>query len=372
MTPSSPTRTETRIRFWRSSSISPKEYHRQKNIYFVLSILFQITFFLVAASMDLSRVFHEPVYFVVLYAALQTVLWPIRFLSGHRLERKYGLSKQTFASWSGDTLKGQVLGLAVFVAGAWLFYVALRHWPSDWWWILALAVFALSAFFSTVFPVWVLPLFYRSTPLAEPSLEERCRETLERCGLPPLPFFKLHLGQKTVRANAALAGFGPTRRVLLADTLLSGYTCEEVQMVVAHEIGHHVRKHILRSLLFEFFLCLAGFFVLFEIWPTTALNDPATFPVLMIVVTLANLLALPGYNLLSRAHEKEADRFALGIYPDGGTFKTLMEKLADQNMADPEPSRWEEFVLYSHPSKRNRLRHAENFLKSLAKSKAKA
>lgn len=322
--------------------------------------------------MDLSGIFHGPVYFAVLYAALQTVLWPIRYLSGHRLEREYGLSKQTFASWSGDYLKGQVLGLAVFVAGAWVFYLSLGLWPSDWWWILALAVFGLGAFFSTIFPVWVLPLFYRSTPLADPSLEERCRETLERCGLPPLPFFKLHLGQKTARANAALAGFGPTRRVLLADTILSGYTPQEIQMVVAHEIGHHVRKHILRALALEFLLCLAGFFVLFKVWPAASLSDPATFPILMTVVMLADLLALPGHSVLSRAHEKEADRFALRIYPDGETFKALMEKLADQNMANPEPSRWEEFTLYSHPSKKNRVEHAENFLKSLAKSKAEA
>lgn len=314
----------------------------------------------------------EPLYFLFFYFALECALLPTRFLSGYRLEKKYALSKQTVGAWFADYLKGLLMGVVLFFVSASFFYSSLSRWPDDWWWILTLVIFLFSAFLSAVFPVWIMPLFYRSTRLEDPELESRCQETLKRCGLPRMPILKIHLGQKTVKANAALVGFGPTRRIVLGDTLLSGYTPDEIQMVTAHEVGHHIRRHVIRSLVLESALSAAGLFILFRAIPPEILSDPHALPILMLLVLAAGLLVMPARNSLSRAHEREADRFALKLYPEEAVFTSLMEKLSRNNLANPEPSRWEEFLLYSHPSKKNRVRAAQNFLKFLAKSKNEA
>ena len=349
------------------TTVPAKDYHRKKNICLVLSVSAQIIYF-IAAAIGMPQNISKPFYLLLFYSGLMLTCFPVQLFSSHHLEKKYGLSKQTFLSWILDFFKAQAMGAVFFVAAGLIFYWLLDAYPNDWWWILSVVVFTFSAFFSTIFPVLILPFFFRSTPLNDPELERACQETLKRCGYPKRNFFKLHLGQKTTKANAALTGVGPTRRVLLADTLLNGYTSQEIQMVVAHEIGHDAKKHILRSIAIELAVSLTAFYVLCRVWPPDSLRELRYFPFLMLISTLFNLLGMPASHFISRAHEKEADRFALKVYPDLPVFESLMEKLSAQNMANPEPSYLEEFALYSHPSKKNRVQHAKNFLKILANS----
>ncbi len=296
---------------------------------------------------------------------MQAVFWPLRYYSGWRLEKKFGMSKQTFSAWLADYFKAQALGLLFFVLSALVFFAVVQALPSHWWWILALISFGFSTFFSTLFPVVILPLFYKCPPLKEPLLAERLQRTLERCGLPGLPLYEIRLGEKTVRANAMVAGFAGTRRALLSDTLLKKYEPEEIEMVLAHEAGHAVLRHIARSLFYEAVSAFAGFYALFYFFGRTDLLSLGFFPVLLLVAHLAGLVALPFTNTLSRFHEKEADRFALERYPNLGVFRSLMEKLALHNLADPSPGRLEETLLYTHPSKDHRIAAAEKFLRML-------
>ncbi len=271
--------------------------------------------------------------------------------------------RQNFADWLADTLKAQALGLLFFTVSALTFFYVLRAWPEQWWWILGIVTFAFSAFVSTVFPVLILPLFYRCVPLEESSLVVRLRKTLELCNLPKLPLFEIRMGEKTTRANAMLTGFGKTRRALLSDTLLAQYEPAEIEMVLAHEAGHDVRRHLIRSLIFEAGAAGASFYALFLFSMEFDFQDLAFFPGLMLAAHLAGLALLPAINFLSRLHEKEADCFALERYPDRAVFTSLMEKLARHNLSDPSPSRLEEFLLYTHPSKTNRIAYAEKFLR---------
>ncbi len=279
---------------------------------------------------------------------------------------------QNFKGWFADHLKAQTLGLLFFVGSALVFYAAVRAWPMQWWWALAAITFAFSAFFSTLFPVLILPLFYKCPPITDGTLIARLQGTLERCGLPKLPLFEIRLGDKTVRANAMLTGFGKTRRALLSDTLLAKYDLPEVEMVLAHEAGHDVRRHLLRSLLFEAATAAGGFYALYRFSRGFDLIDLALFPALALIAHLAGLVMLPVHSALSRRHEKEADRFALERYPDLGVFSSLMEKLALHNLSDPSPGKWEEAFLYTHPSKKNRIAHAEKFLGMLLANSRRA
>lgn len=352
-----------------------RAYHRRKKRLRLASILLQLTFLSSAAlfiagpaaaaleRLTVSETTRRFLMVAGLFLAWQAALWPLRVLSGWRLEKDFSLLKQDFRGWLADQAKSLSLSGAVFVGGALLFYWTTENLPGQAWWCLGLLTFGFSAFFAALFPVWVLPLFFKTEPLPDGALKERLRRALALCGFPDLPLFVLKLGEKTVRENALLTGLGRTRRAMLSDTLLANYTDAETEMVLAHEAGHHALGHLPRSLLAEAVMALAGFWLLFRLFPAERLLDTAFFPALALLSYASGLASLPLANGLSRAHERGADRFALERYPDLETFRSLMGKLAARNLADPSPGRLEEFILYTHPSKARRLDHAERFLR---------
>lgn len=350
-------------------------YHRKRKKYRLASLLLHTSLLIYLSLMSgepllgmvkalaLQDFWQRGLFLVLFYLLAQFLLWPIRYLSNWKLEKDFGMLKQNFAGWLKDTFITHALGILFFTASALVFFSVLRAWPEQWWWLLAIIAFAFSAFTSTVFPVLILPLFYQCVPLNEPNLVPRLQKTLEICGLPKLPLFEIRMGKKTVRANAMLTGFGKTRRALLSDTLLTQYEPTEIEMVLAHEAGHDRRRHLMRSLIFEAGTASISFYVLFRFSQGVDLLSLEFFPTLVLAVHLAGLTLLPLANSLSRLHETEADNFALERYPDIAVFSSLMEKLAQNNLSDPSPSGLEEFFLYTHPSKKNRIAHARNILR---------
>jgi len=359
-------------------------YHLRKNRYLVISIAAQLLFFFAFILSNAATPILEALrktglqkwalmagVAVVFFAIWQATAWPTRYLSGWRLEKAFKMTRQTFGGWLIDALKSSALSLIFFLLSTLVFYAVVFARPADWWWILSVLTFIFSAFFATLFPVLIVPIFYKYLPLEDPGLVARLQKSLERCGFPNLPLFEIKLGEKTVRANAMLTGFGKTRRAMMSDTLLKNYSEDEITMVLAHEAGHHARGHLWRSLAIDTALSMSGFFLLF------CLTDPALagmefFPVLVLLSYVSGLVLMPLHNAISRMHEREADRFALEHYPDAASFRSLMEKLSGQNLANPSPGKWEEFFLYTHPSKNNRIAHAEKFLSMHLANKGRA
>ena len=359
-------------------------YHLRKNRYLVISIATQLLFFSTFILFNAATPILEALqktglrkwalmvgFATVFFAIWQTVNWPVRYLSGWRLEKAFKMTRQTFGGWLIDALKSSALSLIFFLLSTLVFYAVIFACPADWWWILTMLTFIFSAFFATLFPVFILPMFYKYSPLKDPDLAARLQKSLGRCGFPKLPLFEIKLGEKTVRANAMLAGFGKTRRAMISDTLLKDYSEDEIVMVLAHEAGHHARGHLWRTLAIDAALSMGGFFLLF------CLTDPALagmefFPVLVLLSYASGLALMPLHNGISRMHEREADRFALSCFPDMNIFRSLMEKLAKQNLSNPEPGHWEEFFLYTHPSKKNRIASAEKFLGMRLANKGRA
>ena len=293
---------------------------------------------------------------------------PIAFYSGFLVERRYGLSTQHVGDWAVDQAKAFTVATLLATGAASLLYFIIRLDP-DRWWLPAGAVLALlSVGVARLSPVLLLPLFYRVKPLDGEALRQRLVSLAERSGAPVLGAYEWGLSTKTRHANAALTGLGSTRRILVSDTMLSAYSDEEIEVVLAHELAHHVHRDIWKGLAFESALVLAGFYVAaqtldWSIGPAQLRgpSDPAGLPVLLLALGAVSLAMAPVAHALSRAYERRADRFALELTRNPRAFISAMRRLADQNLAEEHPSRFVLWLFSSHPPIRDRIAAAESF-----------
>jgi len=290
---------------------------------------------------------------------------------GFRLERRYKLSNQRFRSWIWDEFKGFLVGLVLGGIVVELLYFTIRQWPQNWWvlaWILFMVLFIVMA---QLAPVVLFPIFYKFEPLDDEELRRRLVVLSERAGTRVRGVYRWKLSEKSKKANAALTGLGATRRIILADTLLDNYSPDEIEAVLAHELGHHVHRHILKSMLVQAAITFVGFWAanwtlhyavdrhMFE-----QLSDFANLPLLALVSVVLSFLLMPALNAYSRYNERQADRYAFESISSVEPFISSMNKLATQNLAERTPSKWVEWLFYSHPSISRRLAAAEQWGKT--------
>ena len=305
---------------------------------------------------------------IALIVILQIVEFPFAFYQGHLLEHHYGLSTQTTRHWLTDHVKGVALGLVLAVAGTSVMYFALREFPDNWWWISA-AVFALATIgLARAAPVLLLPLFYKFKPLDRPALVDRLMSLAARARTDVVGVFEWVLSGHTRKANAALAGMGRTRRILLSDTLLADYSEDEIEVILAHELAHHVHRDLWRGIAVQSVILVGGFFVAGLILRAAArplelrgMSDPAGLPLLLLCGGIWSFLALPLANAMSRAQERAADRYALAATQNVDAFVTAMKRLSQQNLAEEYPSPVVRWLFYSHPPIRERIDAARAF-----------
>ena len=312
---------------------------------------------------------------VVIYVVLFTLLneagsLPLAFYGGFVLERRYGLSRQPVRAWLVDQLKSLGLGLLLGSIAAVILYALIARFPLGWW-LPAAAVFAvLVVGLANIAPILLLPLFYSVKPLSKETLRTRLVALGERAGARVVDAYEWGLGEKTSKANAALTGIGGSRRILVSDTMLAEYSDDEIEVVLAHELAHHVHGDLWKGLAFETVLILAGFFA--ASWllrlaaPLARLGstaDVAGLPLLLLAAGAVSLVALPAAHAMSRAHERSADRFALRLTGNGTAFISAMRRLAAQNLAEEEPSELVQWLFYSHPPIRERIAAAQSFVR---------
>jgi STE24 endopeptidase len=324
-----------------------------------------------AAALSTGR-WHAAVV-VVMYAAGLTVVHeigslPIAFYDGFVLERRYGLSNERIGGWLRDQGKSLAVGLVLGTSAASLIYFFIRRSPENWW-LPAGAMFALLIVgLTNLAPVLLLPLFYRVRPLGRDALRSRLMGLAERAGARVLGAYEWGLGEKTKKANAALAGLGRTRRILVSDTMLAEYSDDEIEIVLAHELAHHVHGDIWKGLAFESALVVSGFFAAARVLDAGVgahglrdAADPAGLPLLLLAAGAVSLVMLPAAHAMSRAYERSADRFALELTGNPGAFISAMRRLAAQNLAEEQPSRVTQWLFYSHPPIRERIGAAQAF-----------
>jgi STE24 endopeptidase len=290
---------------------------------------------------------------------------------GFRHEQKFQLSNQKFRSWLWDEVKGFLLGLILASILVELLYFMIRESPQHWWiltWGLFMSFFVVMA---QLAPVVLFPIFYKFEPLDNEDLRRRLVQLSEQAGTRVRGVYRWNLSEKSKKANAALTGLGSTRRIILADTLLDNYAPEEIEAVLAHELGHHVHRHIMKSILVQAGITLFGFWVanfvlhfsvdhhMFE-----ELSDFANLPLLAITATLISLMLMPALNAYSRYNERQADRYAFESITSIEPFISSMNKLAQQNLAERTPARWIEVLFHSHPAIAKRVAAAEAWSRS--------
>jgi len=305
-------------------------------------------------------------YLAIFGLVYYVVMLPLHLYSSFHLEHRFGLSHLTLRGWVIRETK-QVALSAFF--GALLvesFYALLRHAPHSWPFWATVGWIGFTIVLVRVFPTLILPIFYKTTPLEDDALSQRLAQLCQRVGLPVLGTFRFNLGAETRRANAALAGLGKTRRVLLSDTLLAEFPHDEIEGVLAHELAHHHYRHITKLLVVSAVGSWCGFLmtqIVAKRWVgwahLTGLADIAGFPLLALWLSLLGFVSLPLQNGLSRYFEWQADHFAVATTKRGRAFADALRRLAQLNLADPNPPRWIVWMLYDHPPITERIQAAE-------------
>src|SRR6266446_3531279 len=284
-----------------------------------------------------------------------------------RLEHRYQLSNQKLRAWIWDEAKGFLLSVIVAGLLVELLYFIIREFPQYWWLIAWLGFLGVTVLLAQLAPVVLFPIFYKFEPLKDEELKLRLIRLGERAGTRVRGVYKWHLSEKSKKANAALTGLGNTRRIILADTLLDHYSPDEIEAVLAHELGHHVHRHILKSIAVQAGITLLGF------WAANAvlhyaidqrhmfetLSEFVNLPLLALIFALLSFLLMQAMNAFSRFNERQADRYAFENIASVDPFISSMNKLAVQNLAERTPSRWVEWWFHSHPAIARRVAAAE-------------
>jgi STE24 endopeptidase len=295
---------------------------------------------------------------------------------GFRLEHRFNLSNQKLRARLWDETKGFLVGLVLASIIVEVLYLIIRAAPQYWWLIAWAAFLGLFVLLAQLAPVVLFPIFYKFEPLQDDELKSRLVRLSERAGTRVRGVYKWNLSEKSKKANAALTGIGKTRRIILADTLLDHYSPDEIEAVLAHELGHHVHKHILKSIVVQAAITLVGFWAAnwvlhyaMERWHIfETLSDFANLPLLVLVSTVMSFLLLPAINAFSRYNERQADRYAFRSVPSVEPFISSMNKLAEQNLAERSPSKWVEWFFHSHPAISRRVAAAEQWARQPAKA----
>lgn len=307
-------------------------------------------------------------YVVVFGGILFIINLPLSFYQGYTLPHRFELSTQNVKGWITDQVKGILLGGVLGVIVLEIIYAVLRASPNLWWLWAALILLVFNVILANLAPVILMPLFNKYVPLGgeHSELAERLMKLAERSGTYVRGVFKFDMSRRTRQANAGLTGLGNTRRIVIGDTLLSEFTADEIETVMAHELGHQVHKDIPLGIVFGSLTTLVGLYLASlglglgtRLLGFTGSADIAAFPVFVIVIGLYSLVTMPLENGFSRWRERRADEYALSLTHNGSAYASALRRLANQNLSDADPEAWVEWLLYSHPALGKRIAMAE-------------
>jgi STE24 endopeptidase len=310
--------------------------------------------------------------FVFIIGAVSYVIsFPVDYVFSFRLEHKFGLSNQKFIKWVEENLKSLAVGIVLGVPVLLLFYYFLLNYTLWWVWFGCL-ILVYSVILAQIAPVVIFPLFYKFHPINNESLKEKILDLCKKVGFRVKGVYVFNMSKTTKKANAAFTGIGRTKRIILGDTLVTGFSEDEILTVFAHELGHYKKGHIKKNILFSIGSTFVTLFILSIVYsallPAFGFAnrwDIAALPLLALMAGVFGFLTKPIGSYISRRFEFEADRFAIKLIGNFDVFKSMMEKLAFQNLADEEPNRFVEFWFRSHPSIKRRIDTGKKYFNSL-------
>ena len=339
-----------------------------------IGVVFLLVLLLSPLSVDLRDLFdfalplQVALYAVVLVVCYGAVTAPLSLYRGFVLPRRYGLLSQGLRGWLWDEAKAGALGLVMGVAALVLLYWLMAHFAQTWWLWAGLSLLLLTVVLTNLAPLVIVPLFYRLEPLGDATLGERLAGLARRAGTRVKGVFTIDMSSKGTTGNAALMGLGNTRRIVLGDTILDRYTTDEIETIVAHELGHQVHRDVPRLICFQSAVTLLGLYLVHLVLAQGVawlgfggIADIASFPLLALLLGAFALLVAPLESAYSRHLEGAADEYALALTDNPQGFVTMMTKLADQNLSEAKPPRWVELLFYDHPPYQKRLARAYGY-----------
>ncbi|MDD5236341.1 MAG: M48 family metallopeptidase [Candidatus Omnitrophica bacterium] len=300
---------------------------------------------------------------VIGYALLNSVL---NFYRSFLLEHKFGLSTQNFKGWLADFLKGLIISCVIFLVLTQAFYFLLARFPLTWWLVVAGFWILFSVILARLTPTLLIPLFFKYKTLGDETLKARIMKLAGNMQVKVLDVFEIDFSKKTTKANAAFVGVGRTKRVILTDTLKNKYSYDEIEVILAHEFAHYRLKHLLKLILINSFFTLAMLYFIFkssgyvfDFFSLGSLSDIANLPIVLLYMIIFNTVVSPWANAISRKFEKDADRLSLEFTGMRTAFISVMNKLAEQNLADISPNKWVKWFFFDHPPINERIEMAK-------------
>jgi len=309
--------------------------------------------------------------FLVVFGGIYFVIdLPLSYYSGFVLPHQFDQSTQSLRDWIVDQLKGIAIGAPLGLIMVELLYLALRAAGGLWWLWAVGGLLVFNVLLSNLAPVLIMPIFNKYVPLGDEhkDLAERLLRLAERAHTKVRGVYKFDMSRRTKSANAALAGIGNTRRIVLGDTLVNEFTPDEIETVLAHELGHQVHRDILFLISFGTVSTLVGFYLasLAMNWAVATfgfagVGDVAAFPALGLILGLYGLVTSPIDNAVSRWRERMADEYALSATGKKEAFASAFVRLANQNLGEVDPEQWVVFMFYSHPPLAQRIEMARQW-----------
>lgn len=309
--------------------------------------------------------------FVIVFGGIYLIIdLPLTYYSGFVLPHRFDQSNQTLKDWVIDQLKGLAIGLPLGLLLLELLYLALRVTGNLWWLWATIGMLIFSVLLSNLAPVLIMPLFNKYVPLDEDhkELADRLLELARRANTKVKGVFKFDMSRQTKAANAALTGIGNTRRIVLGDTLINEFSTDEIETILAHELGHHVHRDIPFLIAFgtlstavSLYLASLALNWAIRYFGFTGPADVAAFPALGIIFGAYGLITMPIENAVSRWREGMADDYALQVTGKKEAFASAFTRLANQNLGEVDPDKWVVFLFHSHPPLGERIAKAHNW-----------
>ncbi len=306
-----------------------------------------------------------------IFGGIFTILdLPLSYYTGYILPHRYKQSNQNLKGWIADLIKNLLISSVIGGALIEIIYLVLRTAPENWWLWTGGILLLFNVLLANLAPILLFPIFYKFSLLEDEyqDLTERLLNLAEKAGTHVIGVYRFDMSTRTKAANAGLTGLGNTRRIILADTLLDEFQADEIETILAHELGHQKNHDILLGMAFQTILTLGGLYLtsLGLVWGVSffgfeSVSDIAALPLFALSLGIYGLITMPIGNAFSRWRENLADEFALQITGKAEAYKSALTRLSNQNLAEVDPEPWVEFLLHSHPALKKRIQRAENF-----------
>ena len=345
------------------------------SIVLLLVLLFTGTSAMLVSLLPFPFLWSAVLYLLILALSYGLIVAPLEYYQDFILPHRYGLSIQPLAGWLKDKAKtsalGLLLGLCLVISSYWL----IENLPALWWLAVGLIMFLVSLLLTWLAPTFLIPLFFELKPLEEGELKERLLTLARQARVSIKNVFAINLSSKATTASAMLSGWGKSRRIIFSDTLLQGYSWDEIEVTLAHELGHHLHHDIAKlmaiqavTFLLVFYLAALALKAGVALFSLRGTSDLAGLPWLILVLAVFILMFQPLLNWYNRRIELEADRSALELSNNPQAFINLMTKLTDQNLSEAEPGRWAKLLFYDHPTYGERVKLAHKSIQQSAPS----